>query len=208
MNKTTEQFYVMEYLPDNAGNPFFMDKTWDPELPDYDIFMSPPNACDFSSLYRLRASTIQLDGDYLINDNLVSSDFIKVCEECFANNIHIPVDISLLKNKKPEREYYLFFLLDYIEALDQSNSRYSVSRDIDSGLLNTKEERGLDKTYYDEIERFIVKKEIKTNLFFCQELSKPVCSKFFKERFEIYNLKGIEFKAIDESFKYNAWAGW
>jgi len=99
-------------------------------------------------------------------------------------------------------------LLDYIEALDQSNSRYSVSRDVDSGLLNTKEERGLDKTYYDEIDLFIVKKEIKSNLFFCQELSKPVCSKLFKEKFEIHKLKGIEFKAIDESFKYDAWAGW
>lgn len=41
MNKTTEQFYVMEYLSDNAGNPFFMHKIWDPQLPDYDIFMSP-----------------------------------------------------------------------------------------------------------------------------------------------------------------------
>jgi len=109
MNKTTEQFYVMEYLSDNAGNPFFMHKIWDPQLPDYDIFMSPPNISDFSSLYRLRASTNQLDGDYLISDNLVSYDFMKVCEECFANNIYIPVDISLLKNKKPEKKYYLFF---------------------------------------------------------------------------------------------------
>lgn len=208
MNNTTEQFYVMEYLPDDAGSPYFMDKEWSPELPDYDIFTAPPSATNFSPAYRLRASTTQLDSDFLVNDNLVSFDFLKLCEESLVRSIHIPVEVSLLKKKQPKKEYYLFFLLDYIEMLDKEKSNYTISQDIESGLLNTPEARGLDKTYYDTIHLFIVRKELKNNLFFCQELSKPVCSKYFKEQFETFNLKGVEFKPIDENFKYDAWAGW
>lgn len=208
MSNTTEQFYVMEYLPDDAGSPYFMDKEWDPELPDYDIFTAPPKPTDFSPLYRLKSNATQLDGDFLISDNLVSFNFLKLCEEFLVHSVHIPVNISLLRKKKPEKDYYLFFLLDYVEILDREKSDYTISQDVESGLLNTPESRGLDKTYYDAIDLFIVKKEIKNNLFFCRELSKPVCSNSFKEKFEMFGLKGIDFKSIDENFRYDAWAGW
>ena len=102
----------------------------------------------------------------------------------------------------------MFFLLDYIEILDKERSQYTISKEVDSGLQNTVEERGLDKTYYDAITLFMIKKGVQKDLFFCQELSKPVCSKSFKDHFEASNLKSIEFKAIDENFKYDAWAGW
>ncbi|XTZ38655.1 imm11 family protein [Salmonella enterica] len=208
MSNSVAEFYVMEYLPDDAGSPYFMDKEWAPDLPDYDIFTAPPAIGDFVDKYYLKASAIQLDGDFLVNDNLVSADFFYLCKEFSANIIHIPVDISLIKGGKPKKEYYLFFLLDYIEILDQKESQYVISHDIESGLPNTPAARGLDKNYYETIDLFVVKKKIKSNFFFCQELSKPVCSKAFKEKFEERGLKSIEFKIIDENFKYDAWTGW
>ncbi|KJV35876.1 MULTISPECIES: imm11 family protein [Erwiniaceae] len=208
MNKSNEIFYVMEYLPDDAGCPHFMDKNWDPELPDYDIFVSPPVESNFAKSYALKAASEKLDGDYLISDNLVSSGFLNLCEKFGVRKISRHADITLLKKKKPEKEYFLFFLVDYIEILDKEKSLFNISHDIESGLPDTPEARGLDKTYYDKIDRFIIKKDVEKHLFFCQELSKPVCSKALKDEFQTLGMKGIEFKIIDEDFKYDPWAGW
>ena len=121
MNNKSDQFYVMEYLPDDAGSPYFMDKEWSPELPYYDIFTAPPSATDFSPAYRLRASATQLASDFLVNDNLVSFDFLKLCEESLVRSIHIPVEVSLLKKKQPKKEYYLFFYWIILRFLIKKN---------------------------------------------------------------------------------------
>ncbi len=208
MAKSCQDFYVMEYLPDDAGSPHFMDKNWSPELPDYDIFTSPPEEHSFSENYRLKASTEELDCDFSFIDNLASSVFIELCNKYGVSYLCRNLNISLLKRKKPEKEYFLFYLTDYIEILDKEKSKYIISQDIYTGLPDTTDSRGLSKTYYDEISNFVIKKDLKKDLFFCQELSRPVCSLKFKEDFESRNLKGIEFINIDDNFKYNAWQGW
>jgi hypothetical protein len=198
----------MEYTPDGLGSPYFMDKNWAPELPDYDIFVAPPTINDFESKYVLKVDSAHLDGDYLVSDNLASSLFLDLCKEFGVNLICRPLEVQLLNKKSPEKKYFLFFLADYMEILDKEKSTYIVSTDIDSGLPDTPEDRGLDKTYYDKIDVFIVNDNVSSNLFFCQDISKPVCSGEFKNKFEALGLKSIEFHPLDESFRYDAWAGW
>ena len=97
VNNLIEEYYVMEYQPDGTGSPYFMEKIWEPELPDYDIFTAPPGPSDFQSGYHLKAAASLLDGDFLISDNLVSLDFYKLCSKFSVNSIHIPVEIELCK---------------------------------------------------------------------------------------------------------------
>ncbi|QHM73337.1 imm11 family protein [Mixta intestinalis] len=208
MNKINSDFYIIQYAPNDEGIPHFMDKEWIPELPDYDIYVRPPCAKNFEKKYTLKIKSYQLDGDYFINDNLVSYDFLELCEDLNVNFIHIPTDIKLFRNKTPAKKYYTFFVLDYLSILDKNKSIFTISEDIDSGKLNTPEDRGLDKTYYDKIDRFCIVDDVFSHLFFCQDISQFVCSGVFKEKFESLRLKGITFKPIDNEYKYDAWEGW
>ncbi|MBW7983483.1 imm11 family protein [Enterobacillus tribolii] len=208
MNEPTKNYYIIQYSPDDEGVPHFMDKTWTPALPGYDIYTAPPHQNDFAKKYALKAKSYQLNGDYLLNDNLVSHEFIELCNSLNVNFFYIPTDVQLLRSKVPSKEYYLFFLLDYLSILDQNKSIFTISKDINSGKLNTPEDKGLNKTYYDAIDLFHIKDDVSKHLFFCQEISQPVCSQEFKVKFESLGLKGIEFILIDDNYKYDAWEGW
>lgn len=208
MTSSSKVYYIVEVLPDGKGVPHFMGKKWIPDLPDYDIYSLPPNVGDFKQEYILNAKAYQLDSDYAINDNLASFDFLELCRQFDVKCIEVPVVINLLRGKVPGKDYYLFFLLDYLSILDQESSIFTISEDIDTGKLNTPEDRGLNKIYYDRIERFIVRGDLSEHLFLCNEISKPVCSVEFMKEFEARGFKGIKFTALDDSYNYDAWEGW
>ncbi|WP_120807061.1 DUF1629 domain-containing protein [Yersinia sp. IP36721] len=208
MSNAENEFFVIEYAPDDAGIPHFMDKEWTPELPGYDLFTAPPSLDDFSDNYAVKVKSYKLDGDYLLNDNLISFEMLMLNSELNVKCISIPVNVYLYKNKAPLKKYFLFYLSSYLSIMDESKSVFTISKDIETGELNTPEAKGLDKVYYEKIDKFKVKDDIKEHLFFCKEISKPVCSLLFKRNFEMLKLTGVTFEKIDDNYKYDAWGGW
>lgn len=208
MTHSESEFFVIEYSPNDEGIPHFMDKEWVPELPDYDLFTAPPSPDDFADGYTVKVKSYKLDGDYFPNDNLISSDMLMLLSELNVKCISIPTAVGLYKSKAPSKRYYLFYILSYLSIMDESESIFTISTDIETGELNTPEAKGLDKIYYEKIDKFKVKSDIKEHLFFCREISKPVCSSTFKSRYESLKLSGVKFKKIDGNYKYDAWSGW
>ena len=206
MSTNLQPFFIVQSDPDGKGIPYFMDKHWTPELPDYEFYDSPPCEGDFLNAYSLKAKTYQLNGDYLVDENLVSNEMLYLCEKLNVKCIRIPVDINLHRGFRPQKKYFLFFPLSYLSILDKDESTYTISIDLDSGKLNTQEERGLKKTYYESIDKFKIKNNIREHLFFCNEIAASVCSIQFKNEYEALGLTGVSFKEINEHYQYSAWS--
>lgn len=205
MSTNLQPFFIVQSDPDGKGIPYFMDKHWTPELPDYEFYDSPPCEGDFLNAYSLKAKTYQLNGDYLVDENLVSNEMLYLCEKLNVKCIRIPADINLHRGVRPQKKYFLFFPLSYLSILDKDESTYTISIDLDSGKLNTQEERGLKKTYYESIDKFKIKNNIREHLFFCNEIAASVCSIQFKNEYEALGLTGVSFKEINEHYQYSAW---
>ncbi|WMB72698.1 hypothetical protein RA178_20180 [Shewanella oncorhynchi] len=205
MSINLQPFFIVQSDPDGKGIPYFMDKHWTPELPDYEFYDSPPCEGDFLNAYSLKAKTYQLNGDYLVDENLVFNEMLYLCEKLNVKCIRIPVDINLHRGVRPQKKYFLFFPLSYLSILDKDESTYTISIDLDSGKLNTQEERGLKKTYYESIDKFKIKNNIREHLFFCNEIAASVCSIQFKNEYEALGLTGVSFKAINDNYQYSAW---
>ena len=206
MSTNLQPFFIVQSDPDGKGIPYFMDKHWTPELPDYEFYDSPPCEGDFLNAYSLKAKTYQLNGDYLVDENLVSNEMLYLCEKLNIKCIRIPVDINLHRGVRPQKKYFLFFPLSYLSILDKDESTYTISIDLDSGKLNTQEERGLKKTYYESIDKFKIKNNIHEHLFFCNEIAASVCSIQFKNEYETLGLTGVSFKEINDNYQYSAWS--
>lgn len=206
LSTNLQPFFIVQSDPDGKGIPYFMDKHWTPELPDYEFYDSPPCEGDFLNAYSLKAKTYQLNGDYLVDENLVSNEMLYLCEKLNVKCIRIPVDINLHRGVRPQKKYFLFFPLSYLSILDKDESTYTISIDLDSGKLNTQEERGLKKTYYESIDKFKIKNNIREHLFFCNEIAASVCSIQFKNEYEALGLTGVIFKAINDNYQYSAWS--
>lgn len=206
MSINPQAFFIVQSDPDGKGIPYFMDKHWTPELPDYEFYDSPPCEGDFLNAYSLKAKTYQLNGDYLVDENLVSNEMLYLCEKLNVKCIRIPVDINLHRGLRPQKKYFLFFPLSYLSILDKDESTYTISIDLDSGKLNTQEERGLKKTYYESIDKFKIKNNIREHLFFCNEIAASVCSIQFKNEYEALGLTGVSFKEINDNYQYSAWS--
>lgn len=204
MSTNLQPFFIVQSDPDGKGIPYFMDKHWTPELPDYEFYDSPPCEGDFLNAYSLKAKTYQLNGDYLVDENLVSNEMLYLCEKLNVKCIRIPVDINLHRGVRPQKKYFLFFPISYLSILDKDESTYTISIDLDSGKLNTQEERGLKKTYYESIDKFKIKNNIREHLFFCNEIAASVCSIQFKNEYEALGLTGVSFKEINDNYQYSA----
>lgn len=205
MSSNQNCFFIVQFIPGGAGVPPFFGKDWTPELPDYTFYDSPPREETFATSYRLKAKTISLNGDYFVEDHLASMAMCDLCERLNVKFFHIPVEIDLYRGKTPKKSYYLFFLKSYISILDRESSIYSLSNDMENANLNTSKPSERTRLFYDSIELFKVKASISENLFFCNELMLPVCSKVFKDECERLGLEGVGFKPLDESYKYSAW---
>ncbi|HGY3716626.1 TPA: DUF1629 domain-containing protein [Citrobacter gillenii] len=207
MNNFIKEFFIILHNPDRKGVPVSMATTWNPDLPNCNYYHEPPSLSDIFERYTLSAKTNQLDGDYFVKDYLVSASFLELCSDFNVRFISAPTNVSLYGNKKPNKNYYLFFILDYLSLLDEKKSVFTVAKNIRTGEELTHLNGG-KKTYYDKIEKFCVRDDVFTHLFFCDDIAKPVCSREFKEKFELLGLKGVKFEKIDENYKYDAWEGW
>ena len=198
------QFYVIDYSPDGKKLPLYIDKVFTPELPYFDIFIAPPKQNEFAKAYVLDTSVQEIEGDYFVEDDIASERLVQLCRSMNINFISIPLEI---KSREVHCNYNLFYLADYISIIDTEKSIYEISKDLETGRLNTPDEMGLDKVYYENITRFIVKDNIDKDLFFCKDIIKHVCSENFKETFERNKLSGVSFTPINNEYTFDAWEG-
>lgn len=198
-----KKFYIVKYSPDGKGAPYFFDKHFEPDLPEYDMFNVPPNPGAFEKNYKLRALTSEISADFLPDDNMVSKAVLNVCEELGVNFLARPLDVTLSKKKKSVKEYFLFFLQDYISILDRASSVYKEGQDFSQ--VDDQERKFPERHFYDKIDHFVVQGSIIKDLFWCLDVSQPVCSDVFKRNFLELGLAGIEFVPIDSNYIYDPW---
>lgn len=197
-------FFVIERKPD-AGVPKFFEKIWSPDLPLFHFPSGKINKNEFIARYSVKAKTYKMTGDYFKSDYIASDRFVEMCENFGVDFISAIADVTLYKDKRPERIYYFFMPIERVDLLDEENSVFSISKDLETGKLQTRES-GLDSTYYDKIDLFVAKKDVGRDLFLCTELKETVCSARFRKSFEDAGMSGIGFKPIDQNFRYDPWA--
>jgi hypothetical protein len=125
---------------------------------------------------------------------------VETCEALGVGFFARQLNVVLSKKKKPAKDYYLFFLQDYISILDRDRSIY-----VQGDVFQVDERRthhGLPQRYfYDEISSFVVGASVSSDLFWCLEISRPVCSQEFMRCYEKANLTGVVFTPIDECYR-------
>lgn len=197
-------FFVIVDKP-NAGVPVFFETIWSPEMP---LFHFPSGKIDrslFADFYSVKVKSRKMTGDYFVNEYISSGNFLRLCEEVGADFIFAKMDVTLLGKNTPKEDYYFFMPMERVDLLDEENSVFTISTNLETGKLSTRE-IGLDSTYYDKIDLFVAKKNVDRDLFLCTELKEIVCSARFKKMFEDARMSGIDFEPIDQDFRYDPWA--
>lgn len=198
-----KNYYVISYLPDGKDCPYFVEKDWVPQLPYFDIYRNPPDRELFSDKYVLQAKTTRLNGDFLIEDDIASERAIQLISDFNTPYFSIPIEVNLQRGKVPKKKYELFYLTQYISILDIDGSIFATAASPGS----PPESDNSGRMYFDRIDKFHVRKDIESDLFFCIDISKAVCSGEFKSEYEARSLTGLKFTPIDESFVYDPWSG-
>ncbi len=201
---TEEYFEVIEGL-DNNGNSYYLIPF---DFENFKInpyyYTSPleydPLSYKFDELYNVKIKRHDLNADYYLLSNLGSENFIQLLNELDIKYRSIPLNITLNRNKIPEKKYFLIYIADIVSILNEDLSTFKLMQDKYSGEIII--ENGFKQ--YDEITKFLVNKEKVDgyHLFYCSDINKLVCSKTFKNKFIESGLKGIDFKKIDNTYKY------
>jgi hypothetical protein len=202
--ETNADFFILSRSPDKDV-PSFVEMIWTPGLPKFHFPSGKINRGEFADSYSIQAKSQKFTGDYFLNDYVASDQFVDLCQIFSVDFISTGADITLLKGKKPEKSYNFFMPMERVDLLDEGNSVFSVSKDLETGELKTRE-AGLDSTYYDKIDLFVIRPEVDRHLFLCTELKKTVCSAKFKKAFEDARMSGIAFEPIDQNFRHDPWA--
>lgn len=58
---------------------------------------------------------------------------------------------------------------------------------------------------YERIEKLVVLKNIKSDLFYFEEIHEVVCSSEFRDKYIEEGLAGLSFKKIDGNYEYAPW---
>lgn len=201
---TEEYFEVIEGL-DNNGNSYYLIPFDFENLKINPYYYTSPLEYDplsykFDESYNVKIKRHDLNADYYLLSNLGSENFIQLLNELDIKYRSIPLNITLNRNKIPEKKYFLIYIADIVSMLNEDLSTFKLMQDKYSGEIII--ENGFKQ--YDEITKFLVNKEKVDgyNLFYCSDINKLVCSKTFKNKFIESGLKGIYFKKIDNTYKY------
>lgn len=200
--KYNTAYYIVKDKPDGMKAPYFFESKWIPELPDYN-YLTLSSDIILNDSYEMKAKTYQLECDVIVNEHLISTNMIKLFDLMNVKYSSRPVDLTLHKNKKTKNSYHVFFLNELIDIMDVDKSIYTVASDKYSGQLYTPEEMGCSYTHYDRIQKLILKDNITSSLFVCRELKEIVCSGSFKNKFEEFNLSGVDFIPLDSTYQYD-----
>jgi hypothetical protein len=198
-------FFLIKYKPDSDGIPIYFETIWSPELPRFHYPSGDFDRTLFKNLYSVKAKTKKLTGDWLINNLLASDRLLELCNRLGVEFISAEAKISLYRNEVSEKHYNFFIPSERLDLLNEEKSIFNISTNLETGKLATRE-IGLDSTYYDRIDKFIVRTDVMRDLFLCTELKKVVCSIRFKEKYEDALMSGVAFEPIDENFRYDPWS--
>jgi len=197
-----ESYFVLE---DNVKS--YLPLEWEIELPDfvadgYGANYPPENL--LLEHYSVKAKEYKLVEDYRIEGNIASDAVLDICSGLGIPFVSSKLDIVLYRNKIPLKKYNYFYPKDRILLMDLSQSSFTFAQVVSKD--GTCMEKSTD--HFDVIERFVVKNDVSSKLFYCKEICKIVCSGAFKEEFERNQLTGIDFVPIDKTYRYDPWAGW
>lgn len=201
------EFYMLEYQGGEKGCPIFLEGT---ESHDWEWEIYDPNPCQVSIEHDYIFSITDKDVEELELDyagspsRFVSAEFLEVCNSVGALYRAVPVTVYLATGAEAQKKYFYFLTMQWESLLDESASSYSLELSSDS---NTP---AMNKFYpgahsYNWIEKFVVRKGIESDIFWCSEIMEHVCSQRFVDESIRRKFKGIRFIALDDSFKYDPW---
>jgi hypothetical protein len=194
-------FYVVS-ASENDGISLFFEEEWNPALPEFNQVVKNPELGEFADSYEMKADLERFEVDVVLEQYIASSEFVRMCESQNCSFIDLPLKIVLLGGAETEKEYRFFCVLSRCSLLDSENSVFTL---MDERLLRPSEEREGMSPVYDRIDRFVPRKGVSENLFYCEELKQVVCSSLFKADYDEKGLVGLEFQKIDDDFVYAPW---
>lgn len=202
---SNEKYFEVISGEDNKGHAYYLIPF---DFEDFKVnpyyYSSPlkedPFSYKFDELYNVKIKTNDLKADFYLLSNLGSEAFVRLLDELNIIYRAIPLNIEMYKKKKPYNNYFLVFITDVLSILDEQHSVFKLMTDKYSNEIII--ENGFKK--YDEITKFTIDKQmvLDHHLFYCSEIGKLVCSLTFKEKFVEHNLIGVDFKEINNEYKY------
>lgn len=153
------------------------------------------------SLKDRRVKSIKQDY-FEISGQVVSKNFLEVCESLSVNYKLSPIKFDLNGEIIIDRFYYLLHC-DFISIVDLEKSEYVF--DIDGCTGEAFTFKNFPNIYcFERIDRLVINNIPKPDFFRAIEIGKYVCTERFKEEVERRKLKGARFIEITDDFTYKA----
>jgi hypothetical protein len=209
MKMIEKKYYVMQYSAADEGCPASLAGFFNHDKFEWAPYELDPKKIDIKKEYRLKLSALDMKLDaldfdfYQVSTTYVSRNFLEVCDALNASYRAIPLEISL-GGKSRNNEFFIFLPGESLAALDKVNSVYEISKDIETGRI-------VDSPLYpgavsiSRIDRFVVSEDVESDIFRCQETLELFCSERF--RLAATGLKGVSFLEVDDTYRYDPWAG-
>jgi hypothetical protein len=193
-----QEYYIVRYKPDGKGAPYFFDLEWSPELPEFHYPSKNPSSESLHDAYTAVADVEGLQADWLIDQFLASDSFLAICDDFKCPYLSREADLSLSNKLAPLSQSYSFFVpLERLRAMDVNQSSFVVDSNDKAGCSNDVE--------YERIDKLVMQSNIKSHLFYFEEIKEFVCSgDFFKAVLE-KKIIGLDFSLLDSSYKYAPW---
>lgn len=200
-------FFLVEFCGESGGFPEFISGEYNVDEWEWDEF--DPNAAgvDIEQKYEFyikeknkKISTLDFLG---FPHNIVSDDFIKICDELGVRYLSVSVTLSRAGENKFHKKYSIFTPLEGVKLLDMERSSYSLDKNMETGEV-------IYNRYYPSvpvysyIKSFFTNKDESSAFFMCIELMKWVCNGDFKKRAD-KDLVGFSFIPITPDFSFDPW---
>ena len=146
----------------------------------------------------------KIDLDYFMPQGpVVSQRFASLCADQGGDCQLVPLEI-ILNKIEVQREFYFIVLNKFISIVDEKRTQHIRRMKMDgSGYEINPFFPGIPE--YDMLVHIIFNDAKKPPLFIAPEIgNKRVCTQEFKECVEAHGMKGVEFREIDENFKYES----
>ncbi|WP_095083290.1 Imm43 family immunity protein [Pseudomonas sp. Irchel s3h17] len=193
-----KDLYLIKYEPDGEGAPYFFDLDWVPDLPTFHYPSENPAHGTLSAHYRAIANIPKICADWLPDHFLASKEFLEVCDSLECSYISRPVEV-VIQGKAIQKKYFFFAVTERLRAMDAERSLFVLDSNVKVDVSNS------SAPNYERIEKLVISEGIDSNLFYFEEINEIVCSARFLAECIKKNIYGIEFKKIDQYYKYAPW---
>lgn len=150
-----------------------------------------------------KAKHAKVDFDFWAEGDLVSENFLEICDFFHLAYLKVPVKIIQSDGKETQKKYYFLLCKDWLNILDFEKSELNFSTDIRTGVL-IYDKYLKDVPVVEAIYKAVID-ESKTNgknIFRSTDFESGfICSEAFKAECHNKKIKGINFELINEEFK-------